>query len=90
MVSVTRAPNCHEQYQEHSGQLLIDDSRKKLLYVIGCDTIIIDINLADIQSILPLEENIWDMSGHNKKVVQDIIVNISNKNGYRFHIDSAI
>jgi hypothetical protein len=89
MVSVTRAPNCYEEYQKHSGQLLIDNSRKKLLYVVGCDKIIIDINLADIQSILPLEENIWDNSGHRKKVVQDIIVNVSNKNGYRFHIDLA-
>ncbi len=89
MVSVTRAPNCYEEYQKLSGQLLIDNSRKKLLYVVGCDKIIIDINLADIQSILPLEESIWDNSGHRKKVLQDIIVNVSNKNGYRFHIDLA-
>lgn len=56
-VSLKKGPEHCEQFIKRriSGQLVLDSTRKKLLYVYGCDEILLEINIAEITSISCLD-----------------------------------
>lgn len=71
MVLLKKGPEGCEQFikQRIAGQLVLDSTRKKLLYVGGCEEILLEINLADIISISCLDASEKKENRHRVQVI---------------------
>ena len=71
MVLLKQGPEHCEQLIKNriAGQLVLDSTRKKLLYVGGCEKILLEINLADIISISCLDANKKKENRHRVQVI---------------------
>lgn len=70
-VLLKKGPERYERFakQRIGGQLVLDSTRKKLLFVGGCEEILLDINLADIISITCLDANEKKENRHQVQVI---------------------
>ncbi len=71
MVLLKKGPERCEQFIKRriAGQLVLDSTRKKLLYVGGCEEILLEIDLANIISISCLDANEKKENRHRVQVI---------------------